>query len=71
MSQKQLPRRVDFIPTSEAPTSAASSEIVMVTRGGGRLMDRDPQCEERPETLIEAPQDKGNKKDENDGDAPA
>ena len=39
MSQKHLPRRVDFTPTSGTPTQPTADQIVMVTGEAGRLVD--------------------------------
>ena len=52
MSQKHLPRRVDFTPTSGTPTRPTPDQIVMVTDETGPLVDRDSQREGHPEAPL-------------------
>ena len=59
MSQKHLPRRVDFTPTSDTLSQPTPDHIVMVTGETGRLVDRDSQREEHPEVALAERKDAG------------
>jgi hypothetical protein len=59
MSQKHLPRRVDYRPSSETPSQPAASDSVLITSETGRVIDSEREPAEHPKTTRETPQDRG------------